>query len=252
MTTAVASPVPVRPAVRRTGPSLAGAVGLEVRKSLSTRSGLSVAVAATLLAPAAIAIGAGTASEHLDNVLGPLVVTGMLSALVLVSLGVLSTAGEWSHGSIQTTFLLEPRRGRVMAAKSAAVALMGAVIAVVAAGISALLLAVMEPSASWDGGGRAILMVAVAGAVFALIGAGVGAAVGNTPGALTGIYLLDLGLLPVLQIVKPEIADKIDPGNAILELAQGNHQALSVTILAAWVGVALVAGTVINGRRAVQ
>jgi ABC-2 type transport system permease protein len=252
MTAAVATPAPVRPAVRRTGPSLAGAVVLEVRKSLSTRSGLAVAAAATLLAPAAIAIAAGTASERLDNVLGPLVVTGMLSALVLVSLGVLSTAGEWSHGSIQTTLLLEPRRGRVMAAKSVAVALMGAAIATAAAGVSALLLVVMEPSASWDGGGRAILMVAVAGASFALIGAGVGAAVGNTPGALTGIYLLDLGLLPVLQIVKPEIADKIDPGNAILSLAQGEHQALSITILAVWVGVALIAGAVMTRRRAVQ
>ena len=148
MTAAVATPVPARPVVRRTDPSLAGAVGLEVRKSLSTRSGLAVAGAATLLAPAAIAIAAGTASESLDNVLGPLVVTGLLSALVLVSLGVLSTAGEWSHGSIQTTFLLEPRRGRVMATKAAAVALMGAVVGAVAAGLSALLLVVMEPSAS--------------------------------------------------------------------------------------------------------
>ena len=95
MTAAVATPVPVpaRPAVRRTGPSLAGSVGLEMRKSLSTRSGLAVAGSALLLAPAAVAIAAGTASEHLDNVLGPLVVTGLLTALVLVSLGVLSTAG---------------------------------------------------------------------------------------------------------------------------------------------------------------
>jgi hypothetical protein len=139
-----------------------------------------------------------------------------------------------------------------MATKSAAVALMGAGIAVVGSGLSALLLLVMEPAASWDGGARAIGMVAVAGAVFALIGAGVGAAVGNTPGALTGIYLLDLGLLPVLQIVKPEIADKIDPGNAVLSLAQGNHTALSITILAVWVGVALVAGTVMSRRRQVQ
>jgi len=252
MTAAVASPVHVRTIARRTGPSLPAAVGLEVRKSLSTRSGKALVAAATLLAPAAIAIAAGTASEPLDNVLGPLVVTGMLSALVLVALGVLSTAGEWSHGTVQTTFLLEPRRGRVMAAKSGAVALMGAAVAVVAAGLSALLLLVMEPSASWDGSARAIGMVAVAGAVFALIGAGVGAAVGNTPGALTGIYLLDLGILPVLQVVKPEIADKIDPGNAVLELAQGNHQALSITILAVWVGVALLAGTVMNRRRAVQ
>jgi hypothetical protein len=252
MTAAVATPVSVRPTVRRTGPSLPSAVGLEMRKSLSTRSGLAVVVAAVLLAPAAIAIAAGTASEHLDSVVGPLVVTGLLTALVLVSLGVLSTAGEWSHGSIQTTFLLEPRRGRVMAAKAGAVALMGAVVAVVAAGISALVLVALEPSASWDGAGRAMLMVAVAGATFALIGAGVGAAVGNTPGALTGIYLLDLGVLPVLQTVKPEVADKIDPGNAILELAQGTHQALSITILAVWVGVALIAGTVLSRRRQVS
>jgi hypothetical protein len=223
-----------------------------MRKSLSTRSGRALVVFAALLGPAAMAIAAGTASEPLDSVVGPLVVTGMLSALVLVSLGVLSTAGEWSHGSIQTTFLLEPRRGRVMAAKSAAVALMGAVVAVLAAGLSSLVLLALEPSASWDGAGRGIAVVAVAGAVFALIGAGVGAAVGNTPGALTGIYLLDLGLLPVLQVVKPGLADKIDPGNAVLELAQGHHQALSITILAVWVGVALVAGTLMNRRRAVQ
>jgi ABC-2 type transport system permease protein len=252
MTTAVATSVHVRPTARRTSPSLPTAIWLEVRKSLSTRSGLALVAAATLIAPAAIAIAAGTASEPLANVLGPLVVTGMLSALVLVSLGVLSTAGEWSHGSVQTTFLLEPRRGRVMATKSAAAALMGAVIAVVGSGLSALLLLVMEPSASWDGGLRAIGMVAVAGAVFALIGAGVGAAVGNTPGALTGFYLVELGLLPALQVFKPEVADKIDPGNAVLSLAQGDHTAQSITILAVWVGVALIAGTVMSRRRQVQ
>jgi len=252
MTAAVATPVPVRPVVRRTAPSLPAAIWLEVRKSLSTRSGLALVASALLLAPAAVAIAAGTASESLDNVLGPLVVTNLLTALVLVALGVLSTAGEWSHGSIQTTYLLEPRRGRVMAAKSLAVALMGAVVALVAAGLSTLVLLAMESPASWDGAGRAVLLVGVAGAVFALIGSGVGAAVGNTPGALTGIYLLDLGVLPVLQVVKPALADKIDPGNAILELAQGTHQAPSVVILVVWVGVALVAGTVLSRRRQVS
>src|SRR3954451_5509042 len=159
MTAAIASPVQVRPTARRNGPSLPKAVGLEVRKSLSTRSGLAVAVAATLLGPAAIAIAAGAASDPLANVLGPLVVTGLLSALVLLSLGALSTAGEWTHGSIQTTYLLEPRRGRVMVAKGAAVALMGAVIAVVASGLSVLVLLAVQPSWPWDGVGRAILMV---------------------------------------------------------------------------------------------
>ena len=60
MTAAVASPVQVRPTTaRRTGPSLPAAVWLEVRKSLSTRSGLALVVSAVLLAPAAIAMAAG-------------------------------------------------------------------------------------------------------------------------------------------------------------------------------------------------
>jgi len=237
---------------RASGPSLPAEVGLEVRKSLSTRSGLALAGAAVLIAPAAMAVAAGASSEPLHSVTGPIVVTGMLSALVLISLGVLATAGEWSHGSVQTTYLLEPRRARVLAAKAVAVALMGAVFAVVAAALAAGVLALFEPSASWTGGGRAIAMIAVAGAAFSLIGAGIGAALGNTPGALTGIYLVNLGVLPLLQTVKPAVADKIDPGNAVLNLAQGAHQALSITILAVWVGVALVAGAIMTRRRAVQ
>src|SRR5215203_6341050 len=121
MTAAVATRSPGRSDVRRTGPSLPAAVRLEMRKSLSTRSGKALVGSATLLAPAAILLASGTADERLDDVLGPLVVTGLLSALVLVALGVLSTAGEWTHGTVQTTFLLEPRRGRVLATKVLAV-----------------------------------------------------------------------------------------------------------------------------------
>ena len=82
-----------------------------MRKSLSTRSGLAVAGPRPAGARRDGRRG-GTAGEPLDNVAGPIVVTGILTALVLVSLGVLSTAGEWNHGTVQTTYLLEPRRGR--------------------------------------------------------------------------------------------------------------------------------------------
>ena len=129
---------------------------------------------------------------------------------------------------------------------------MGAVLAAVAVSLGAGVLALSEPSASWDGGARAMGMIVVAGAVFALIGAGVGAAIGNTPGALTGVYLLELGVLPMLQIFKPSLADRIDPGNAVLDLAQGTNTTQALTILAVWVGVALVAGAAMTRRRAVQ
>lgn len=252
MTAAVAVASPSRPAVRRSRASFPAQVWLEARKSVSTRSGLALVAVSALLAPAVIAVVAAAATEPLDNVVGPIVLAGMLSALALLSLGVLSTAGEWTHGAVQTTYLLEPRRSRVLAAKAAAVAAIGAVVAAVAAGLSAGVLALMEPSATWTGAGRAIAMIAVAGAAFTLIGAGVGEALGNTPAALTGLYLVNLGVLPLLQTFKPALADRIDPGNAVLSLAQGDKTALSITILAVWVAAALVAGSVMTRRRAVQ
>ena len=59
---------------------------------------------------------------------------GTLVSMLLIAVGVLSTAGEWTHGTVQTTFLAVPRRGRVLAAKYAGMALLGAGISAVVVG----------------------------------------------------------------------------------------------------------------------
>ena len=254
MTATITRPadVPVRPTARRTGPSLPTLVGLEVRKSLSTRSGKSLAAASALLAPAAAAVASAASTEPLGSVVGPIAVMGLLTGYVLISLGVLSTAGEWSHRTVQTTFLLVPHRGRVLAAKAVAVALMGAVLAAVAAALSAGVLAALESGVSWDGAPRALIAVVAAGGVLAVTGAGVGAALANTPAALTSLYLVVLGVMPVLENVKPAVARTIDPANAVINLAQGAEQTQSIAVLAGWVVAASVAGWVLTHRRAVQ
>ena len=252
MTAAVAVS-PSRPVVARsTGPSFATLVALEIRKSLSTRSGLALAAIAALLAPAGTLLAATTSHGPLDSVVGPMALVGMLTAYVLISLGVLATAGEWSHGSVQTTYLLVPQRSRVLAAKAVAVAGLGVVLAAVATAGSAGVLVLAEPSASWAGAWRAALTVVVAGVAFAVVGAGVGAALGNTPAALTGLYLVVLGVMPVLENVKPTVAEKVDPANAVLALARGLHRTEPIVVLAVWVAVALIAGAVMTRRRAVQ
>jgi hypothetical protein len=253
--TAVAVSAPTalaRPAVRRTGPSLPAFVVLEIRKSLSTRSGKALAAASALLGPVAMAIGAGSAVPGEHPVSGPLAITGTLTGFILISLGVLSTAGEWTHRTVQTTFLLVPFRGRVLAAKAVAVALVGAALAAVSAGLSAAMVVAITDDVVWTEFGRALITAVAAGAVFAVVGAGVGAALGNTPAALTGLYMVLLGLMPVLETLKPVIAHKIDPANAVLNLGQGQSQTQSVVILAAWVVVPAVAGWVLTHRRAVQ
>jgi hypothetical protein len=238
-------------AARRSGPSLPTLVGLEARKSLSTRSGLALAGAGILLAPAATVL-ASTTSDPVHSATGPLAIVGLLTAYLLFSLGVLSTAGEWSHGSVQTTYLLVPQRSRVLGAKAVAVALIGAVITALATAASAGLLALLEPSLSWAGAGQAFGVVVAAGAAFAVVGAGIGAALANTPAALTGLYLVVLGVMPVLENVKPAVAQRTDPANAVLDLAQGHAQTQSILVLAGWVVLSVVAGAVMTRRRAVQ
>ena len=56
----------------------------------------------------------------------------MLTGIVLLPLGVLSTAGEWSHRTAQTTLLLVPHRGRVLMAKAIGVAILATALAAVA------------------------------------------------------------------------------------------------------------------------
>lgn len=251
ITRSTAAPA-ARPTVRRTGPSLPTMVGLEVRKSLSTRSGKALAAASVLLAPAAAAVAAASSTEPLGSISGPIAIMGLLTGFVLLSLGVLATAGEWTHRTVQTTFLLVPHRGRVIAAKTVAVALMGAAFAAVSAALAAGVLAVSLEDVSWDGALRALAAAVAAGAAFAVTGAGVGAALGNTAAALTGLYLVVLGAMPVLENVKPQIAGKLDPANAVLGLAQGHEQMTAIAILAGWVVVSSVAGWILTSRRAVQ
>ena len=240
---------PAAGTTRPSAPSLGLLTGVEVRKSLSTRSGKAVAIVAALLGPVAVGIGSlggeGTAPGAV--ILG---FTGMLTALVLLALGVLSTAGEWTHKSVQTTYLLVPQRGRVLAAKAVAMALTGLVLASVGVALAVGALALFTTGVSWVAAGQAVVAVIASGAAFAVIGAGIGAAVGNSAAAMTGTYLTVLGVLPVLNSVKPEIAEKLDPASSIVTLAQHGAATTPIAVIAGWVIVSTIAGVLITRRRA--
>lgn len=237
--------------VRRTAPSLPALVGLEVRKSLSSRSGWALALAAALLGPVGMALAATDA--EFGWVAGPIGIVGSMTGLVLLALGAVSTAGEWTHRTVQTTFLLVPRRGRVLVAKGVAVALLGAALAAVSAALSlAVIAAVGVDDLNWTGAGQALVSVVAAGAAFAVIGAGAGAALANTSATLTALYLLIMGVLPLVRFWKLELAQWLDPADATLVLAQGQAEARPIAVLTGWVVVTSVAGWVVTHRRAVQ
>jgi ABC-2 type transport system permease protein len=235
---------------RRTGPSFAQLTALEIGKSLSTRSGKAVTGLAVLVGPLGVLLGTMTSESGVPAVV-VLGIMGMLIALVLLSLGVLSTAGEWTHKSVQTTYLLVPQRGRVLTAKAVAMALLGLVLAAVGVGLAVGALAAFTPDVDWTAAGQAVTAVIPSSAAFAVIGAGIGAAVGNSAAAMTGTYLTVLGVLPVVNSVKPEIAEKFDPASAIVTLAQHGAATTPITVIVGWVIVSTIAGIVVTRRRAV-
>jgi ABC-2 type transport system permease protein len=132
------------------------------------------------------------------------------------------------------------------------VGLLAAVLAALSTAASSAVLAVtMGGDLSWAGTPQAMATVVAGGAAFAVIGAGVGAAVANVPAALTSLYLVVLGVMPVLSTVQPQIAANTDPNGAILSLAQGQDSGRATGILVGWVVVTTVAGAVLTKRRAV-
>jgi ABC-2 type transport system permease protein len=233
-------------------PPVTRLVGLEIRKVLSTRSGLALTGAAAV-APAAVTalmIGLDATPPGAATLLALL---GTLVGLLMIAIGVLSTAGEWTHGTVQTTFLAVPQRGRVLAAKYAGTALLGAVISAVVVGTTFAVAAVgAGADFSWDGVGVAAVGTILAGAALAVVGAGIGAAVGNAPAALTGTYLLLLVAINVLNGAKPIWGKRVDPLSAVFDLVEGDATARPVAVLAGWVLVTTVAGIVVTRRRAVS
>lgn len=111
-------------------------VRIELRKSLDT-----VAVPILLLA----VVGLGVAAVVFKAVApGPEVTAyrevgvAMIASPLLAVLGVFASAAEWGGRTVTVSFLLEPRRGRVLASKSVAALLLALGVAVVLIGAALL------------------------------------------------------------------------------------------------------------------
>ena len=90
-----------------------------------------------LITPFAMAeIGQGDASRAADAREALAIGPGFITALLMLLLGALAAAGEFHHRTIVSTYLITPRRGRVLAAKLIAHAGLGAAVSAIGAAIS--------------------------------------------------------------------------------------------------------------------
>ncbi len=91
-----------------------------------------------------------------------------------------------------------------------------------------------------------------AGAALTVVGAGIGAAIGNAPAALTGTYLVLLVGMTVLNGAKPTWGKHVDPLAAMFDLVEGDATARPIAVLAGWLVVTAIAGIAVTRRRAVS
>jgi ABC-2 type transport system permease protein len=182
-----------------------------------------------------------------------------LGALFAALLGAMSITAEIRHGTIRPTFLVTPLRGRVVAAKVGVSALIGAgfglAASALAAGVGAAMLGVRGVGVELDGGDYALLIAggAAASALWAAIGAGLGALLRDQVPTLIGI---SAWLLFVEGLFGGEIADvsKFAPGNLGMAISGQEPDtllapALSLVVLALYAVAAAAAGRIAITRR---
>jgi ABC-type transport system involved in multi-copper enzyme maturation permease subunit len=191
--------------------------------SLAVTLGLTLAsVASNALVPNPGGPAFGT-TDHVNHTLS----ISALTSMVMLAIGVLVAAGEYRHRTIMQTFLAQPRRGRVLAAKAVTVLGIGTIVGAVTFGI-----AYAEAVLVYGARGVHALPVdvpqlwvgaTVATALYGLVGVAIGALTRNTVaaivGAITWVMIIEVGILANLV---PEVAHWLPAGAAIALTSVGS------------------------------
>jgi ABC-2 type transport system permease protein len=242
----------------------------ELLKQRTTRSNLlllvwmvGLVVLVVLLHVFSFSVETLARDDNQQKVVGLGTSIGVLFASLL---GAMSITGEIRHGTIRPTFLATPRRARVIAAKVAASALAGVAVGLLAealtAGVEAAGLAARGIRIELRAGDYLQLLAggALAAALFAAIGVGVGALVRNQVAAVVGLCVWLLFIEPILIGDVPSAA-KFGPGASAGAIAGAIQTqiasdlvapALGVLLLAAYAVAASAAGSIATSRRDVN
>jgi ABC-2 type transport system permease protein len=237
---------------------------LKLRTTRTARVLLTLAAAGTAALVAIVLLLAGRPGQP---ALGPdalrllVLVPAQPLTLAALVLGVLGMAGELRHGTATSTFLVTPKRGRVVAAKLAAAAVTGLAMA---AASSAAVLAVGLPwlrakgidVAIADAGVAArVAGLAVAVALYAVLGTGLGALLRNQVAAVVvGLLWWTQGVERVLTGIlhQPGLERWLPKGAASALTAPGDGTlpmwAGALVFAAYGLGLALLGGRLVARR----
>lgn len=194
-----------------------------------------------------------------------LAIAGLAQTVALVA-GALSVTAEYRHKTITPAVLITPRRTPLLAAKLITLAAAGLLFGLAAAGVATAialpLLAARHIPAAVSGTGTAGIIVgsAIATALFAGLGVGIGAIIRNQVGAIIGVLALLYLAEPLLGFI-PHLGTAIQQYGLGGLAAAATHTAgfpasahllrpsAAAIVLAGYATVALLAGAVLLRRR---
>lgn len=236
----------------------------ELLKLRTTRAAAGLIGGAALLVVTAVVLhGYGLPSADLARPDGQLTfVVGwgeVLGSLFAALLGALSVTTEFGHGTIRPTLLATPRRNQIIAAKAAAVAVAGAGLGLVATAVAAITgriaLAAKGLDVAITGTDWVQLIVggALAAALWAIIGLGVGALARRQVPTVVGLLAWVLFVEGLLLDNAPAVG-RYAPGalgQAISGLRPDSllTPTVGAVVLAGYAAVCITAGTAAINRQ---
>jgi ABC-type transport system involved in multi-copper enzyme maturation permease subunit len=232
----------------------------ELLKVRTARGMLITAAAAVGLSLLLMAVYAGYETFNTADEQETLLGNASFGQIVVLVLGAIVVAGEYRHKTVTGTFLVTPERWRVILAKIL-VAMLVAALAGLVAVVLGIIVTFPWVSARGEelplGAGEVAAIVGriVLGyALFAALGAGIGAILRRQAAAAITAIVLILVLDPALSAASEEISRfGINGASAALAGVDDGTDALSPAlgglVLAGWAALAAVAGTLLVERR---
>jgi ABC-2 type transport system permease protein len=168
-------------------------VEVELRKLVDTRAGrwLGIIQAVLIVAASAIVVTVVAFRDEQIELMDFVGIAGSVMAILLPVMGILAITTEWSQRTNLATFTLEPRRGRVIAAKSAAAA-SAALVSIgiaVAVGLAATTIAsLVGVGVDWHFDVDILFGFALAQVLGTLMGFALGALLLSTPAAIVAFF----------------------------------------------------------------
>lgn len=218
---------------------------VELRKQVDTRASLA------LIAIIVVGMLGFTAIELFIDSQGPKSfatfqeVTLMPLLMFLPVIAILAVTSEWSQRTALVTFVWEPRRGRVIAAKFASAFLLAALGAILALGIAALgtaLAGALGADVSWAfapsklaGLLTTLVLVVAQGIAFGLL-------IQNTPGAIVAYFVLPTVMTMLSTLVSwiGKYSDWIDLTFATMGVSSGEFTGATISRAAVAVSIWII------------